>query len=302
MPRVRRPRPVLGCMVASVLAVLSEGSAMSNEIAKVAQTRRVLAEGGVTLHHRVWGDPAHSDRPLLVWVHGWSCDLGYWDAQIEDFARDHVLVAIDLAGHGRSGSGREDFSMRAFGRDVAAVVRSLPGRSPVILIGHSMGGPVAAEAARELGSRVRAVIGVDTFKSVGRPPPPAAETEARLAFFERDFAGSTRMFVTQAFFRAGTDPAFVERIAADMAAGDPRVGIAAIRELNAWDGATVMAALPMPVIAINSDHGEPTDEARLRAIVPSFRARVISGVGHFLMMEDPARFNAALRAELETLR
>lgn len=292
----------LVCVLVCLFAFVREVSAMSNEVSSSALTRRVLADGGVTIHHRVWGDPARSDRPLLVLVHGWSCDLGYWDAQIDALAADYSLVAIDLAGHGRSGSSREDFSMGAFGRDVAAVVRSLPGQAPVVLIGHSMGGPVAAEAARELGSRVRAVIGVDTFKNVGKAPPPTAETEARLAFFQRDFAGSTRLFVTQTFFKAGTDPAFIERIAADMAAGDARVGVAAIRELNAWDGVRTMAALNIPVIAINADHGEPTDETRLRALVPTFRARVLAGVGHFLMMEDPARFNAALRAELETIR
>lgn len=292
----------LVCVFACLFACFGEVSAMSNEVLSSAHTRRVLADGGVTIHHRVWGDPARSDRPLLVFVHGWSCDLGYWDAQIEALSADYSLVALDLAGHGRSGSTREDFSMRAFGRDVAAVVRSLPGQAPVILIGHSMGGPVAAEAARELGSRVRAVIGVDTFKNVGKAPPPVAETEARLGFFQRDFAGSTRLFVTQAFFKPGTDPAFIERIAADMAAGDPRVGVAAIRELNAWDGARSMTSLQIPVIAINADHGEPTEEARIRALVPTFRARILAGVGHFLMMEDPARFNAALRAELETIR
>lgn len=264
--------------------------------------RRVLADGGVTIHHRIWGDPARGDRPLLVLVHGWSCDLGYWDAQVEELARDYPLVTVDLAGHGRSGAARDDFSMRAFGRDVATVVRSLPGRAPVILIGHSMGGPVAAEAARELGPRVRAVIGVDTFKNIGKPPPPSEESEARLALFERDFAGSTRLFVTQTFFKPDTDPAFIERIAADMAAGDARVGVTAIRELNAWDGTRTLTTLEVPVIAINADHGAPTDELRIRAIVPTFRARVLTGVGHFLMMEDPARFNAALRAELETIR
>lgn len=266
-----------------------------------------LIAGEVTIDHRVYGDPARTDQPILVLVHGWSCDQSYWDAQIKDLSRDHVLVTLDLAGHGRSSATRADWSMSAFGADVVAVVRTLPERASIVLIGHSMGGPVVAEAARRLqaeglGDRLRAVIGVDTFKSVGLPPAPAEATATRLAFFERDFAGSTRTFATQAFFRPDTDPAFISRIAEDMAAGDPRVGLAAARAFNAWDGVPTLRGLNLPVIAINAAHGEPTDEDRLRALVPSFRARVLEGVGHFLMMEDPARFNAVLREELATIR
>lgn len=280
---------------AVILTVLSFGSLAA------------VAAGAETIHHRIYGDPARTDRPVLVLVHGWSCDLGYWDAQVADLARDHVLVTLDLAGHGRSSADRDDWSMSSFGADVAEVVRALPGNASIVLIGHSMGGPVIAEAARRLqsdgqGDRLRALIGVDTFKNLGKAPPPAAETAARLAFFERDFAGSTRAFVSQAFFRPGTDAAFVARIAEDMAAGDPRVGIAAIRELNAWDGVATLRNLDLPVIAINAAYGEPTDENRLRALVPTFRARVLDGVGHFLMMEDPARFNAVLREELASVR
>jgi pimeloyl-ACP methyl ester carboxylesterase len=83
-----------------------------------------------------------------------------------------------------------------------------------------------------------------------------------------------------------------------MAAGDARVGIAAVQGLNDWDGATAMAELPVPIIAINADLA-PTDAERIRRNVPRFELVVMSRSGHFLMMEDPARFNPLLLEQLE---
>jgi pimeloyl-ACP methyl ester carboxylesterase len=275
-------------------------------------TTHTLVNESVELHYRLYGaitsqaetqDTAEA-KALVVLIHGWSCDASFWDAQITSLRERYAVLVLDLAGHGRSGSNRDDWSMTAFGQDVATVVATVATKTeaPIFLVGHSMGGPVAIEAARVLGQRVRAVVGVDTFKTVGLPPPSAAETAARLTFFERDFATATRLFVTQSFFVPGTDPAFIEPIAAKMAAAQPRVGIAAIGGLNRWDGVPAMRALGnLPIIALNAAHGAPTDTARLREFAPGFQAEVFEGVGHFLMMEDPERFNSRLLATLAAL-
>ena len=43
------------------------------------------------------------------------------------------------------------------------------------------------------------------------------------------------------------------------------------------------------------------DEARIRKVLPKFRAVTLAGDGHFLMMEDPQRFNPALEAEISAM-
>jgi pimeloyl-ACP methyl ester carboxylesterase len=164
-----------------------------------------------------------------------------------------------------------------------------------------MGGPVALEAASRLRGRVVGVIGVDTFKSIGAPPLPAADVEARLRAFENDFMATTRAFVTQTFFPANADPALVRKIADDMVQAPPEVAIPSIRGLNAMDYSRVFATLDVPVIAINSDHGDRTDVQRIRRIAQRFDAVIVPGLGHFLMMEDPARFNPILLEQIERL-
>ena len=77
----------------------------------------------------------------LVFVHGWSCDRSYWNAQIEPLSRNYQVVTLDLAGHGESGLSRNSWTIAGFGSDVAAVVTDLD-TDCVVLIGHSMGGDV----------------------------------------------------------------------------------------------------------------------------------------------------------------
>ena len=79
------------------------------------------------------------------------------------------------------------------------------------------------------------------------------------------------------------------------------MAIAAIRRLNAWDGAAALKSLPVPVVVINADLNGVTDEARIRRLAPRFRAITVSGLGHFLMMEDPARFNPILDEQIRAL-
>jgi pimeloyl-ACP methyl ester carboxylesterase len=261
-------------------------------------TPRILAEASSGLHiqYRVYG----GGDALVVLVHGWSCDSNYWQAQLPALREHYTVATVDLAGHGGSGANRDDWSMAAFGDDVVRVVNALPEYRKVVLVGHSMGGPVIVEAARRLKGRVVGVIGVDTMKGIGTPQPPAAETAARLVPFEQDFIGSTRAFVTNTFFTPDSDPTLVRRIADDMSLAPPAVALPALKALNAWDAESAIKDAAVPVTLINAAL-PPTDGTKIAALAPAFRLVTQEGVGHFLMMENPAAFNPLLRQEIDAL-
>src|SRR5204862_3181347 len=90
-------------------------------------------------------------------------DRDYWKAQAEAFAKDYRIVALDQAGHGESGKDRKAWTLDSLAGDVQAVVKALDLKR-VILVGHSMGGPVALAAAKKMPKVVVAVIGVDTLQ------------------------------------------------------------------------------------------------------------------------------------------
>jgi pimeloyl-ACP methyl ester carboxylesterase len=258
---------------------------------------------GVHIEYRVRGAGA----PLVVLVHGWSCDSNYWRAQLPALTPRYTVLTVDLAGHGASGSNRSDWSMQNFGADVAAAVRAHWSRHAdaprtVVLVGHSMGGPVVIEAARLLGKSVAGVIGVDTFKGFGAPPPDPKAAEQGFAAMSKDFIGYTRQFVSTAFFTPSANPAFVRQIADDMSSAPPAVAIPSVRGMNAWGAGAGrdLKDITVPIVAIVSDMN-PMDDARSRKVAPTFRSIVMAGRGHFLMMEDPAGFNPILVREIDAL-
>jgi pimeloyl-ACP methyl ester carboxylesterase len=269
-------------------------TAAANDVPVTAGSAR--SADGAEIRYAVSG----AGQPALVFVHGWSCDRSYWQGQLPYFAARHRVLAVDLAGHGESGSDRERYTMARFGEDVVAAVDAAGLEGPIVLVGHSMGGPVILEAAVRLGERVAGVVAVDSLRSVGaaRRVEPA-ELEARLAAMAADFRGESRPFI-EAMFVDGADPALRETVVEDMLAADPRVAVSAIRGLNDMDYAATLAALEAPLVLINSDY-QPTVLDGLRELHPDTRLELMSGVGHFLMMEDPVRFNAALEQTISSL-
>ena len=250
--------------------------------------------------------PKKISASTIILIHGWCCDQHYWDKQIPALQGHYRIIAVDLAGHGASSKLPADGTIIGFAKDLVSLLQTipvtqLPNNSPLVLIGHSMGGPIAIEAALMLGIRVRAVIGIDTLKNIGMPPMPQIDINRRVQLFQENFISETQIFVKNTFFKPDANPIFVERIAKQMSAGNPTLGIAMIHALNNWNGGAAISALKIPITTINSDHGYPTDETRTRQFSANFKSQVIAGSGHFLMMEKPRQFNLALLKELKLL-
>lgn len=115
---------------------------------------------------------------------------------------------------------RQAWTVEAFGEDVVAVVQALD-IDPVILIGHSMGGPVILEAARRMPDRVVGVVGVDTYQEFGQVYGPE-EVEGFLAPLRADFPANTRTFVSSMMFLPSADSSLVNQVASDMSEAPPR--------------------------------------------------------------------------------
>ena len=251
------------------------------------------ARDGVQIHYASGGNGS----PALVFIHGWNCDRSYWSAQLPFFVATHQVVAIDLAGHGDSGINRKTWSMANFGADVAAVADALQ-LEDIILVGHSMGGPVALEAAKLLKGRVKMVIGADTLSDVSQRYADE-QLEGMLGAMAADFTGTVESLVRSSFFLPTSDPALIDQIARDMSAAPPAAGIGAFESFARWfdeDSEKTLADVDVPIRLINSDY-RPTNTLAGQALTASFEATLMSGVGHFVMQEDPAQFNAIM-AEL----
>jgi pimeloyl-ACP methyl ester carboxylesterase len=256
-------------------------------------TQFVTSSDSVRIAYKVLGN----GTPALVFVHGWSCDKSYWKGQLEPFSQRYKVVAVDLGGHGESGLERKAWTIASFGSDVAAVVNKL-GLNKVILIGHSMGGDVIAEAARLLPSQVVGLIMVDTYKQLG-PGRSPEEVQALVARFSNHFADSTKVFV-RSMFLPNTDSNLINHVSTDMASAPPTVALAALDATLSYsrEMPLTLQELKLPVIAINAGNA-PTDIASMKQC--GVEVMIMPEAGHFLFMEDPERFNRLLQDAITKL-
>lgn len=113
-------------------------TAAFNAPAIVPEVIPVITRDGARLRVHAYG-PA--DRPVIVLVHGWSCCIEYWNAQINAFAGEYRVLAYDQRGHGESEPGNSPLSMDLLADDLATVLDAAlrPGQRAV-LVGHSLGG------------------------------------------------------------------------------------------------------------------------------------------------------------------
>jgi pimeloyl-ACP methyl ester carboxylesterase len=256
----------------------------------------VASTDGVSIHYQAQGE----GTPALVFVHGWCCDLTYWEKQWIPFSEKYTVVSIDLAGHGQSGLNRESWTIPAFGEDVVAVVNRL-NLDRVVLVGHSMGGSVILEAARHLPGRIIGLIGVDTLQDF-EEVYTKEQLDEFAAPIRSDFVKATKDFV-RTMFVPDADPDLVERIVADMSSAPPEVGIAAFEgNFDYWvnDITRVVKATTVPITCINSDK-YPSNPEGNRKLNPSFNLKIMNGVGHFVMLEDPETFNRLLEETIQEL-
>jgi pimeloyl-ACP methyl ester carboxylesterase len=280
----RRSTARIAFLFAVAAAALGVISAVS--CGRRGPDRAVTSPDGVTIAYHIEG----KGSPALVFVHGWSCDRSYWRDQVGAFAQTHTVIALDLAGHGESGDGRKDWSVPAFGADVAAVVKE-EGLRKIILIGHSMGGEVCLEAARALPGRIIGIIGVDTFQDLSEVMTKD-RSDQFVAPFKADFKAATNFFV-RAMFPWGVDPNLVERVVRGMSAAKPEIAVAAFEALFSYRAARTLREVRLPIRVINSDKN-PTNIEGNRKIAASFGVRIMTGRGHFLFLEEPGEFNRLL--------
>ncbi|MCH8504483.1 MAG: alpha/beta hydrolase [Ectothiorhodospiraceae bacterium] len=237
------------------------------------------------------------DAPTVVLVHGWTCRRTYWNPQLEHLSGRFPVLALDLPGHGDSPVPDAPRTVESCAEDVISAVRkSVEG--PVVLIGHSMGGAVALEAARALpDSQVQGVILADTFV-IDYGGLDQETQQAIAAPFGSDFPGAIADLVENTSTDATPD-SLKEKLKREMGEADTGSALPLWNSLLAWSPDKAFREIRAPIHAIN---GSLIPDSARKRCAPYVREWIQDGAGHFLQMEDPQRFNALLDQSLAALK
>jgi len=277
---------LLNLVLLLVFAIPSVQSKPASEV--------VNASDGIPIHYSVAG----KGEPALVFIHCWGCNRNFWDNQVAEFSKTNRVVTIDMPGHGESGSGRKNWSIESYGDDVKTVVTNL-GLKRVVLVGSSMGGPIALEAAKRMPDNVVAIVPVDSLQNVEQTLT-AEQLDGVIKQMTADYKNATTGLLNQFFFSANTPEAVKTRVINEAISRQPETAVAILKGIFAYTPGPTLKEIKVPIKAINADLN-PTNLEINRKYAPQFDAVIIKGTGHYPMLEDPARFNQMLAEILKGL-
>lgn len=242
---------------------------------------------GNRMPYDVSGD---GDVTVLL-VHCWMCDRSFWDAQIPLLEQQYRTIALDLPGHGEATAERAEWSIATYGEDVAGFIEGLDLRN-VVLVGHSMGGPVSLRASALAGDRVRGIVAVDTLHDAEFVFSEEM-MDSFIAAFEADYPATCSEFVKQMFPEANAEAAMSHVQAAGCGPERAAIGIALMEDFGTIDMTAWFRDAGVPIRAINAAQPNPTRVETNRKYA-DFDAVLMEGVGHYPHMSRPEAFNPLL--------
>jgi len=276
-----------------LLLTACASSPKANDSAKsLADAKSHVANYGTNKVHYL---TAGKGKQTIVFVHGWSCNSGFWREQVPEFADKARLILVDLPGHGRSDKPHTRYTPDFFAGAVLAVMRDAHVKQAV-LVGHSLGTAVICRVYAQSPTMVAALVVVDGFLRRRKMPPEEAEKYVS-RYRAADYRDQMARFVHAVFASKDTE-AMRERVLSDMLQTPQYVSVSAMEEpmvaTDQPDWALQKVDVPLLVIRARSPMWEAEDEKYVATLSSHTDYRVMDGAGHFLMLEKPEAFNAIL--------
>src|ERR1044072_1068947 len=242
--------------------------------------------GANKIHYKSYG----KGKDALVLVHCWTCNLELWRDQIPEFSKRARVIALDLPGHGLSDKPQTTYSMDFFAEAIDAVLKDA-GVEHAVLVGHSMGTPVVRQFYRKYPQKTLAVVIVD---GAIRPFGTKEQREQITAPLRgpQDTEIGLQMFAAMASTLSDADK---ERVRNSFVSTPQYVMVSSMDAMGD-DSIYSTDNINVPVLAIlaKSPCWPADTEQFLHSIAPVLSYQMWEGVSHFLFMDRPKEFNAAV--------
>lgn len=252
---------------------------------------RYVHTGQIALNVADWGVPeSEPDAPAIVLIHGYGSNWNTWGRVVDRLSRDFHLFALDLRAMGRSGRYGVGSSRQTWADDVAAVLPALSS-APVYLIGHSLGGWVAAAVAAQHPELVAKAVLVEPYsgansevrKQARQRPPEHRGLRARQI---RSAATPEDLIPAVAEQYSGASDDSIGRIAKMWFQMDPALEegpISRSEDSETFDD--LFSAIKCPVLMIRgaTDKGgilSDEETNRVAGLIPNARVLIWPKVGH----------------------
>ena len=244
--------------------------------------------------HRIYYRSFGSGKRAMIFLSGWGCDTSLWRNQVPALVPFGRVLLVDLPGHGRSDKPDIPYTLDLFARAVYAVCEHARVQKAAV-VGHSMGGLVAYEFARRWPEKTIALIWVDGAFSIPVDVDQQIATFRKRAqeFRSSDYQEKIRLFIDQLY--VPETPAAVREEVTRSILSTPQHVLAGCMDGLADPKLFEHDTLDIPAFAIFSSFWDPERfVAFFKKSLPRFQYEVLTGVGHYPMLEKPDHVNATL--------
>jgi pimeloyl-ACP methyl ester carboxylesterase len=243
----------------------------------------------------------------VMLLHGWTCDSHDWSWQLRLFESKYRVVAADLRGHGRSEimpSGA--YAPADYVADIEALISTRYPGQKFIIVGHSMGGQIAARLAAKRPDLVSAVVSVDGTLGFSNDAAQLFEKTAHDLNVGDPSVVAPALF--QLVYDSATDPAYkrwharrvqgmpphvVRESFGPLFFGADQIGIGA-------ESLKFCKSLTVPLYHLCRDPAQ-ADRMRPWFSHPKSKVDVWSNAGHWIMLDRKDDVNAAVTAWIDAL-
>jgi 3-oxoadipate enol-lactonase len=230
--------------------------------------------------------PRQAGEPPVVLVHGASSHRAVWDPLVGTLRHRRRVIVVDIPGHGSS-PGPAPTHIAGWAEALRHVQDALA-IAKWVVVGHSTGGAAAQLYYRKWPESVTALGLISTAPSFHVTPDLAERWLADPELYRRE--ESERL--------ASHGPPSLRRRLDDIRQSNGATTIQNdLRTILSWrDGSSDPFGVPLLILTSTRDHpGMRAAAMRWKQSHPRATFIEMQGVGHMMMVEDPAGFAAAVK-------
>jgi 3-oxoadipate enol-lactonase len=239
----------------------------------------------------------HGDGDPLVFIHGLGSSTQDWESQVSDFSKSYKVVTLDLRGHGRTDKPAGPYFIPMMASDLAGLFQSLR-LPPAHVVGLSLGGAVAFQFVLDYPFSVKTMTIVNSGPSLGGTPEEAQkEIERRVGIVQQLGMRAMGEALSPALFPNPAQAALRETFSKRWAGNDPQAYIEATRSIAGFNVLEKLGEIECPtlILASDQDYTPVSIKENYTRLIPNAELVVIQGAHHALPLEEPEKFNIALR-------
>lgn len=216
----------------------------------------------------------------LVFLHGYGGRAGHWIYQLREFSMSHRVIALEMRGHGLSDKPLSAYTMEELQGDLLDALEVLGVEQPVVLVGHSFGGAVAAQFAHDHPERVHRLI---TIATTG----------------EFKLNSLYRLLLTLPYSIHRTVAPFVRQWL-----GAPPVIMKRLHDntLRQWNGWSLFRCIQVPTLVIRGERDRVFESGHFEEVaraIPGASDLNVGASGHMVMLERREAVNRAIQGFIQ---